>query len=138
MTAEPLTPWQELLCASAGPAGSILLLVFLHDFPELSVCGIAHGIYNLLPVYPLDGGRCAYSICRLIFRKDSARHAFNLVQYLCLLLITIRCLCLFFSHKPGILPLLFCFGLYGRCFSEKFLAKHSCKRYNIATPKIKR
>lgn len=48
---------KEALCALAGPAGSFLLLLFAPLFPLLAVCGLIQGLYNLLPIYPLDGGR---------------------------------------------------------------------------------
>ena len=40
----------------AGPAGSLLLLVFCRSWPEIALCGFAQGIYNLLPLPGLDGG----------------------------------------------------------------------------------
>ncbi len=48
---------QALFSILAGPAGSLLLVLFYRDMPKLAVCGLLQGLYNLLPVYPLDGGR---------------------------------------------------------------------------------
>ena len=62
----PLLPMQEVLCAAAGPVGSFLCLVFAQWFPPLTLCGFLQGIYNLLPVYPLDGGRMLHGILHLI------------------------------------------------------------------------
>lgn len=50
-------PWQELVCTAAGPAASLSLLLLASRFPRLGICGFVQGIYNLLPIYPLDGGR---------------------------------------------------------------------------------
>lgn len=47
----------ELLAAAAGPVGSLSLLFLSGVFPRLALCGLVQGIYNLLPIYPLDGGR---------------------------------------------------------------------------------
>lgn len=62
----PIAPLQELLCTLAGPAGSLLCLLFGRFFPLLALCGLIQGLYNLIPLYPLDGGRilkCAAQIC---------------------------------------------------------------------------
>lgn len=56
---------KELLCAAAGPAGSFMLLFVSKWFPEVALCGLVQGIFNLLPVYPLDGGRIVK--CMLAF-----------------------------------------------------------------------
>lgn len=47
----------ELVAAAAGPVGSLSLLFLSGVFPRLALCGLVQGIYNLLPIYPLDGGR---------------------------------------------------------------------------------
>lgn len=54
-------PWRELVCAAAGPAGGLLLLLVARWFPRIAVCGLAQSVYNLLPIYPLDGGRMLHS-----------------------------------------------------------------------------
>lgn len=47
---------REALCAAAGPLGSLMLAFGLTGYPEASVCAAVHGLYNFLPIYPLDGG----------------------------------------------------------------------------------
>ena len=86
----PLSPRQELLCAAAGPAGSLLCLLLIHIFPLFALCGCVQGLYNLLPIYPLDGGRILQSICLCCFPKHTVfickvarRLAITLIVILC-------------------------------------------------------
>ena len=60
------SPGQELMCALAGPMGSLLLLMLARWLPRTAICAGFQGIYNLLPIYPLDGGRgvrCLTELC---------------------------------------------------------------------------
>lgn len=71
METAPQTAGKEATCALAGPLGSFSLLLISEYFPEAAVCGLVQGAYNLMPIYPLDGGRmmrCLFpqSICRWV------------------------------------------------------------------------
>ncbi len=55
-------PWREFLCAAAGPAAGLLLLLAIRWFPRTAVCGLVQSAYNLLPIYPLDGGRMLFCV----------------------------------------------------------------------------
>jgi len=53
----PLPVWREILCAAAGPLGSGLLILSVKWLPEIALCGFIQALWNLIPLYPLDGGR---------------------------------------------------------------------------------
>lgn len=48
---------KAFLSILAGPLGSFGLLVFCRSVPNVAVCGFFQGLFNLIPVLPLDGGR---------------------------------------------------------------------------------
>lgn len=53
----PMSRGREVLCALAGPVGSFSLLALASRYPLAALFGFMQGTYNLLPIYPLDGGR---------------------------------------------------------------------------------
>ncbi len=48
---------KELVCSLAGPAASLLLVLTYRAFPRLALCALVQGCFNLMPCYPMDGGR---------------------------------------------------------------------------------
>ena len=62
----PLTEAQELICAIAGPVFSLSLLAFAGYLPVLSLLGLIQGLFNLIPILPMDGGRVTRSGYRLL------------------------------------------------------------------------
>lgn len=81
METEPMSAVPELICAGAGPVGSLLLALFLHQFPLVALWGLVQGLYNLIPISPMDGGRMVSCICALAFRNCGASVAMA-VQFL--------------------------------------------------------
>lgn len=66
-----MTPGQEILCSMAGPAASFLLWCFHPVFPRLALWALVQGCFNLLPVFPMDGGRIVRSLLLLAAPKQA-------------------------------------------------------------------
>lgn len=58
----PMAGWRNVLCVLAGPLGGLLLTLLYPWFPRLAFCAGLQSIWNLLPVYPLDGGQVLRSV----------------------------------------------------------------------------
>lgn len=72
MDASPVGNSGEIICALAGPAGGLLLLFLVKWFPRTALCAAIQSAWNLLPIYPLDGGRALQCIATLIISPDKA------------------------------------------------------------------
>ena len=59
----PMEPGRAALCALAGPTAGALAIFAWRFFPELAMAGLMQTIFNLLPIYPLDGGMVVRNIC---------------------------------------------------------------------------
>lgn len=99
--------WQELVCALAGPFGGLLLLLVARCFPLTALCSAFHSLYNLLPVYPQDGGRALRCGAQLLLPDKWANIVCWVAEYTCLAGVGILGICGTFILKAGIFPLLF-------------------------------
>ena len=84
---------QELFCTAAGPVGSALLLLTARWMPRVALIGVIHCVFNLLPIYPMDGGRILCSGLTLVLGRQRA-------ERICLLV------------SRAVSGLLFCAGVY--------------------------
>lgn len=128
-----LSEHQELFCALAGPAGSFLLFFCYPWIPRISLCALIQGVFNLLPVYPLDGGRAVRSLLHIFFLGQVGDKLCRIMEILLgVLIFACGCYCSLWLNM-GIPPLVISLLLLFRVLSEKFLAKRVNSEYNSAT-----
>ena len=128
METSPMETGQELFCALAGPAGSFLLVFLLPVCPRLAICAGIQGLFNLLPVYPMDGGRVLQAACQLIFSDDWSKKICSAAKWAVVMAAIVAALVATFRYKAGIFPVL----LAGFLLSKVLEGKIPCKEGNLA------
>jgi Zn-dependent protease len=78
-------PWHDMVISAAGPAASFVIAFgaaalrrVVHDpmlvafLPLLATANVAWGVFNLIPVSPLDGGGIVRNFFRIFLRERTA------------------------------------------------------------------
>ena len=103
METDTLPSGKEIIAAMAGPLGSAILFLLAPWLPRIAICGAVHCIYNLLPLFPMDGGRILRSAIALCAPGKKGSAIFNFTQKS---LYLILCgLIVFAGFRWGILPI---------------------------------
>lgn len=103
---DPMDSLRELVCALAGPLGGLILLLFARWLPRTAICAGLQSAYNLLPLYPLDGGRALRCGALLVLPPKTADRFCYLVQIGCLCAIVLLGIYGTFFLRLGVLPIL--------------------------------
>ena len=112
MDTDGFTNLQSIFCALAGPLAGILLLFTGRWFPRLAVCGLLQSLYNLLPVFPLDGGRALRGfVCSVLELRKGERVCRYIGNTAFCTLIALAVYAVV-HLKLGLLPLVFVVLLY--------------------------
>ena len=105
MASDDLSTWESLICSLAGPAAGFLVIPLHRTFPIVAICAFAQSVYNLLPIYPLDGGRVLKILLESIFEPITANRIQRIIECLLLLLIFFTGLYIAIVLHGGIIPL---------------------------------
>lgn len=120
--ADPMPDAAAILSIAAGPVASLLLVLLRRKAPLLAVCGLMQGLFNLLPVLPLDGGRILQRILWRVMpeRADAVMSALAMMLGGGLLMGAVL---LYFSGKTAFWPLVLSVGFNIRLLVGKIPCK---------------
>ena len=87
---------KKILIASAGPITNIILIIILKlfnmsDYDDrmlMIFSNIVLILFNILPIYPLDGGRILKSIIHIVSGKSKAEMYIHHISYITLVILT--------------------------------------------------
>lgn len=128
MKTQPMSGIREIACAMAGPLGSLCLLLFVRWLPRTAVCGLFHGLYNLIPLLPMDGGRVLRGMIFGLLTPPKAEKLFRWIQRGISIMLGICCLVL--VSKAGIFAVILGILFLRNVQKENSLAKIPFWRYN--------
>lgn len=97
---------KELFCTAAGPIGGFLLFFLFPVCPRIALCGLFQSLYNLLPIYPLDGGRVLQCLTAMTMKPAYAQWLCSFVQWTCIGILVAACIYASCFLKLGLLPLI--------------------------------
>lgn len=117
----PLSYTQELFVSVSGPTVNFILLCLCRrSHPLMAFLNFCLMVYNLLPLYPLDGGRVIYSILHILLPQRIADSLMQMISGISLSMIIGFSVYLTCCWHAGLWPILLCAILLLR-LGEMFL-----------------
>ena len=121
---ENMNSRQEFICALAGPVAGFMVLSIARWIPRIAVCAFFQSVCNMLPIYPLDGGRALSSILRFVFQKNNIDRHTMFVERIALVIVGIITIWVTVSIHAGWIPI--CVFLF--LLLKTLIIKIPCKR----------
>lgn len=117
----------EGLCALAGPVASFIVSMTCIPFPRLRICAFVQAIYNVLPIYPLDGGRILKWFITHILKIRNFELIFKWVTIILIVILSYTTIILIHRYSLGVLPIILPIHLFVKYWSTKY----SCKECRL-------
>lgn len=81
---DAMDPPAEALSALAGPCGGLFILLLRKRWPMLALCAAVQTFFNLLPLYPFDGGRVLHCVTSGIKNENLRKSIVTGMQWITL------------------------------------------------------
>ena len=85
---------KKILIALAGPFVNLIIVIIVLIFnvdTNIVYANLIILIFNLLPIYPLDGGRILINILKILYGNRKANKYTNTIRNVFIILLTISC-----------------------------------------------
>lgn len=85
---------KKILIALAGPLINLIIVILgiaISIDTNIVYANLLILIFNLLPIYPLDGGRILINILKIFYGNRNANKYANIVRNTCIILLTMLC-----------------------------------------------
>ncbi len=128
---------KKMIVAIAGPITNLIIIIIcgnikINMFLYLIIiyANILLIIFNLLPIYPLDGGRFLKEILHIFFGKNKAEKYINIISFITLIIVTIiSSISIYYIKNIAVfIAILFLWGIY---IKEDIIYKKKLKIYNL-------
>lgn len=128
---------KKIIVATAGPITNLLIIFIILQlnmdmFVGLKIIysNLLVFLFNLIPFYPLDGGRILKGILHIIFGKRKAEKYINNISFVCLIIITLLgSIAIFYIQNVAFFIIIIC--LWVMYVKEDIIHKRKNKIYNL-------
>ncbi|MDR5657895.1 M50 family metallopeptidase [Serpentinicella sp. ANB-PHB4] len=133
-----VNPQKEILISIAGPVSNLLMFlvayvincyIYTHELIYFFITlNLSIGIFNMIPILPLDGGRILRALINIVYNRNKATYVAVVIgKVLCLAFLVIGIFIMVESYV-GFIIIIFSIFLHTNCHNEKKMAPYTHMR----------